>query len=1169
MQTPPQEPKTGGQKTDKDRKVPSAKPGTVKTDDSKKNHELESPAIDEKESPTAPVPTQRPKGPRTPFLRNDPLVDFRQFNEPAAQRIRRPVPTTLPLFGYNYFEPARLAIEAYRLRFQYLLGAEYLVGKPNGTNGQAVARDGQAGPINDGRNGEPNPQSDSRQSLPPVTKADLEAFARLTQAQRTDLLTRARQNKLTEEEKARYGAAISLKLQPIVQTSTEPDPSDLLSDRQKLDLLMRQRDNQLTDEERTLYRKFLYGASSPVVPASQLGTISRPGINGGFTPGGLNNGGFNAGGFNSGGLNSAGQYVGGLSAFDLAALSSGNHIEAVPGGGTTNAFHSVAGPLEMIWRNVAATAPTNYQLAAGDRITYRFSTPTRNLSEQTLEVDSTGGVTVPEVGRVIVRGQTLAQAEAALQQRMVRFYKNAQISLSLKELRTMQVTVTGESFAPGTYMVPAVATAFNMLYATGGPTEDGSLRQIEVRRKGKVAGVIDFYKFFLTGDQTASDIQLEPGDVIYIPGSTGRVMVTGEVRRPAVFEISPAESLKDTLAFAGGLKASGVNQRVQVTTVQPGNARELKTVDVSQLQTAAKVPVFDGDVVEVFSVRAELTNVVSIDGAVDLPGQFAISPGMKIADLVTSARGLLSDAYPTLAHLHRWNPDNTIALVPINLEKAIAGDVKENVVIQRWDRLTVYSRQEVTWTGQRDVTIRGAVKNAGIYYRNDNMRVRDLLMKAGGTDPAAYLERAYLLHQRPDGSFAYDTIDLKRAIAEDPAHNALIEDHDILAVYRADEARFTPERTVSILGEANAPGKYVRGEQMKLSDLVGIAGGLTAKAGTRILIAHARRVEGEDALQATYSPVNGAVSPDPVLQDGDVVTIQGRSLIDTPSVITVSGAVNLPGPIILNGPKVRLSEVIGLAGGLKPEAFPEGVMFTRSADQLATAPQRQLMDALNRLNDILNDADYQRALALSDVEKYRAITAAAKSASSIAIPGLSSPESSNVSNLALGDLGKRLNARELVSQPRMLTMDDLAPKGNVAVNVEAAMRRPGSDDDILMVNGDSIQVPVRPTTVQVVGAVMESRGVLFKEGANLQHYLDHVGGFTRDAAKDKIQVIRLGGGLMPVQKVRKFLPGDVIMVPTQPMVAPIQNRSNTVDSIFRSLTNGALIVLVAKKLLGL
>ena len=132
------------------------------------------------------------------------------------------------------------------------------------------------------------------------------------------------------------------------------------------------------------------------------------------------------------------------------------------------------------------------------------------------------------------------------------------------------------------------------------------------------------------------------------------------------------------------------------------------------------------------------------------------------------------------------------------------------------------------------------------------------------------------------------------------------------------------------------------------------------------------------------------------------------------------------------------------------------------------------------------------------------------------------------------------------------------------------MQKPGSDDDILMVDGDQITVPNRPTTVQVIGAVMESRGVLYHEGANLDYYLDHAGGFTRDAAgRDRILVIRQGGGLLPVKKVTKFLPGDVIMVPTKPMAEPIQRRTNQFDSIFRSLTNSTLIILVAKKLLGL
>ena len=142
------------------------------------------------------------------------------------------------------------------------------------------------------------------------------------------------------------------------------------------------------------------------------------------------------------------------------------------------------------------------------------------------------------------------------------------------------------------------------------------------------------------------------------------------------------------------------------------------------------------------------------------------------------------------------------------------------------------------------------------------------------------------------------------------------------------------------------------------------------------------------------------------------------------------------------------------------------------------------------------------------------------------------------------------------------------PHGNVAVDLSQAMRRTGSDDDLLMLDGDTVTVPTRPTTVTVMGAVVQSRGVVYREGAKIGYYLAEVGGFTEDAAKDRVLVIRVGGGLSPIKNVKQFKPGDIIFVPTKVLAADISQRQNTYDNIFKSLSGSAIVFFVAKKLLG-
>jgi protein involved in polysaccharide export with SLBB domain len=1155
--------------------------------------------VPQKTNPLLDTSTQRLNAPPLPMDRT-PFTDYRQSVNPELQRSARVRTDELPLFGFNYFEPARRAILARRAYFARLVsGQEQVPVSPQSTadkNQQTLKT------LYD------NPNA-------PLTQEDKDAVAALTPSQQLDLLLRQRDNKLTDAERIKYRALLNPPRQdqvnpPPGQVQLPPDESATLTPEQKIDLIKRMKADQLTPDEKVRYRKFLipqgdvtggggvgFGAAALGGNYTGITATGNQGVTTGYG-GGLGNGSqfapYGAGGVGQPGGNggaslqfptgqgyqsipgpgqpgfsgSSGQF-GGSPAFPAIAQPTVSPQDLRLGSGSMSAFSDIIDPIAQLYQNVSATVPVNYQLAGGDKVILRISSPVLAPIETPLSVDPTGAVMVPNVGRVIVLGQTLSQAESAIAARLTRIYRNATVSLAMQELRTIPVTVAGESFAPGTYQVPAVATAFNVIYATGGPSEEGTMRGIEVRRRGNIAGnhTIDFYKFLLTGDQT-TDVQLQAGDVIYIPGRQGVATVSGEVRRPARFEINIGESLKDLLRYAGGVKPSGVSQRVQVATLQPGSARLLKDVDVSALPAVAPVPVYDGDAVDVFSVRETLTNIVTVEGAVDQPGQYAITPRMTVADLVEHARGLIPEAYPTEAQLYRWNADNTLTLITVNLEKALARDPGANIPLTRWDRLSVFTREQVAWTGQREVTVRGAVQKPGVYYRSDNMRVKDLLMLAGGTVPEAYTDQAYVLHQKPDGGYSYEFVNLAAALKDDPKSNVLVGDRDVLAVYRADEARFVPVHQVSIQGEVVTPGLYARGDNMKLSDAIKIAGGLTPRAGERVLVAHARREEGAEPLAATYAPESAVVTPDPPLQDGDVVTIQGRGTYqDRPFVVNITGAVNRPGPVVLRGRKVRLSEVLKQAGGLKPEAYPEGVEFFRSPTLLTTDTQTQITGVVNKLNDILNVSERERARARADIERIKAIGKAGQANQAVALPGVTT--SAEPPNPALAQGTASIFSHELVTPARQMTADDLKPHGNVAVDLAKAMQHPGSDDDVIMQDGDTVTVPERPTTITVMGAVVQSRGVVFREGAKLDYYLSEVGGLTVDAAKDRILVVRVGGGLVPIKEVKQFKPGDIIFVPTKVVVANLGRPGVDWDSFFKSLTTSAIVFLLAKNLFGL
>ena len=850
--------------------------------------------------------------------------------------------------------------------------------------------------------------------------------------------------------------------------------------------------------------------------------------------------------------------------------------------GTANAVvGQVTDPISStLYRNVLASLPPNYQLQPGDLLTVRYSALALPPREFTRTVDLQGSIEVEGVGSISVAGRTATAAEETLRQRLSRLYRNVDVSINLRQLRTIQVTVSGAAFAPGTYTVPATATAFNVLNAAGGPTADGSLRDIRVLRNGRVAGTLDIYP--LIGATSANpsaksgDVALQAGDNIYIPARLSRIAIRGEVRQPAVYELTPAESLRDALRYAGGVKPSGVGQSVHIDTINSGTDRVIRDVDLRKTAIVAKVKVYDGDMIDVSSIRSIITNRVTIKGAVNQPNDYALTPGLTVDDLIARAGGPLYDTYLNQADLLRLNPDNTTTRLHLDIAKALDGDPAQNVPLKRFDILQLYTRQQVAYIGRRLVTVRGEVQRPGFYTQSDNMRVSDLLLDSGGPLPDAYLSRAVLLHQRGDGTYAYEYVSLRAVLAGDQSADLPVLDNDVLAIYRNGEAHFTPDHTVKILGNVVGPGLYARGDGERLSDLLKQAGAFKPGGGTRVTVAHARRPFTDHVIQVASSQIVDytaeqtiASGTDLVLQDGDVVAVQGNgNLQDHPAVVTVTGMVNRPGPIIIRQ-GMRLSDAIKEANGLRPQAFPQGAEFTRMSDALATPGQLDLAEVITRMSDMLNLSQYQRERAKANLALIQAAGSAASGSSSgaVAIPGLGGGAPANPANPNLAPLTASLAQNNLVSPGRLLTPSQLEPNGAVAVQLAQALRQPGGIDDVLLKDGDTLVVPETPTTVQVVGAVYSGRGVVYRPGQSIDYYVRQVGGFTPDAATDRIEVIHAGGGLIPADKAGALQPGDLILVPTKVLAEKISNSNGGFSSLFQSLLGGAITLKVLSSIL--
>ncbi len=822
----------------------------------------------------------------------------------------------------------------------------------------------------------------------------------------------------------------------------------------------------------------------------------------------------------------------------------------------TDAFNNIATPLTEMTRNVTATVPATYQVSGGDEVIVHYFNRAMAPVTLTETVDAHGYLQIGKLTRINVAGMTLDMASRAVQSALSHYYRNVQAAVSLKELRTISVTVGGNVMLQGTYTVPAVATVFNVLCAAGGPTLNGSLRNIEVKRGGERIPV-DLYQFMAGAAPSGgshADVTLRSGDIIFVPSYDQLVAVEGAVRNRAIYELKTGEGLETALSFAGGARATATT--AEISTLDPGNAHIVKDITLKD-HVAMPPQLYDGDVVNVLALQPYQSNKVSVEGAVNQPADYALTNGMTVRDLLAEAHYPLQEAYLGRAALYRWNPNTTSTLIPVNLAKALEGDPKANVTLQKWDRLEVYSQKDSAFVGTGKVEVRGAVQRPGTYEYADNMHVSDLFPKVGGPNPDA--EMVVVKHRNGDGTFRYENQPVADFVHGDASHDIAVLDNDVVTIYTNGQTAYIPKHEVRIRGEVNGPGIYDRGEGMKVADLLQISGGFLPDAGSKVTIVHARHLDagasaGPDRVTVNFDAQHHCAAQDNIsLQDGDEVLVQGIGTYeDKPRVVTVKGQVKEPGPIAVAKGE-RMSDVIKRVGGLLPTAFPAGAQFTRDPRQMASDQQRELARVISDLNDLYNQSAYKRELAKSDLERIKASGAAQDAGSPLG------GSAAAAASPAAAALALELSKHDLVTPPRVLKDADLTPNGNLAVDLPAALAHPGGAEDVPVQDGDSIYIPETPTTVQVLGGVVNPRGVKFKAGASLQYYIDAAGGYAPDVAKDHIVVIHPGGGLTPGAKARTLQAGDMIVVPTRVMAEKLSSGGGSFDSLFKSLLSGALV----------
>ncbi|MFD2873844.1 SLBB domain-containing protein [Mucilaginibacter ximonensis] len=480
--------------------------------------------------------------------------------------------------------------------------------------------------------------------------------------------------------------------------------------------------------------------------------------------------------------------------------------------------------------NLKIATPVNYIVGPDDKLV--INVYGNSIANWTLTVSPEGNINIPGVGVLNVAGKTIEQATTSIKSRLAAnryaIGNGTNVQVSLGDIRSISVRIQGELVRPGTYTLPSLSSAFDALYAAGGPSDIGSFRKIEIIRGNKVIRKLDLYEYLVHGDHK-DDIVLKDQDEIHVPPYTMHVELRGEVKVPAIFEPLPNEKLKDIINYAGGFTDQAYTAHIKV--IQASD-RQRRISDIFEKDFDTYTPK-RGDIYTVDRILNRFENRVVITGAVFRPGDYELQQGLTVSQLIKNAGGLKEDAFTGRGSIIRLNPDNTTQQLSFNL-RDIMNNSSADIVLQREDNVTITSLFDLH--DPYKVTIKGQVRKPGDFNYADSMKVADLILKAGGFAEGASSKRIEVSRRVFDSDPSQKGSRVAQVFSINVDSNLKFEDikfslkpFDIVSVYSLPG--YEIQKVVKVEGEVIFPGYYtIEKKNEKISDLVRRAGGLTQSA---------------------------------------------------------------------------------------------------------------------------------------------------------------------------------------------------------------------------------------------------------------------------------------------------------------------------------------------------
>lgn len=671
--------------------------------------------------------------------------------------------------------------------------------------------------------------------------------------------------------------------------------------------------------------------------------------------------------------------------------------------------------------------PAEYIVGPGDVLQVQLVGA--NKGRYSLAVGRDGRVNFPELGPIAVSGRRFDVVRDDLEARVRDQMIGTQASVSIGELRSIRVFVLGDAVVPGSYTVSGLSTITNALFFSGGVKKIGSLRNIQLKRDGRTVGTLDLYDLLLEGD-TRGDVRLLPGDVIFIPPVGVTVALSGEVRRPAIYELKNETTAEQLIRLGGGL-LPGADPGM-ATMERVNEQRQRITLDVNLAAAGRSMVLKSGDRLRVPPIRPVVEDSVVVHGHVHRPGEYQYRPGMRIADLITSLDELQPNADQHYILVRRELPKNRrIRIFSADLEKALLQpDTAANFELAARDQVFVFDQEsgrdriieplmrELQMQSRineptLEVSVAGKVKVPGRYPLEPGMRVSDLLRAGGSLDEAAYSGQAeltrYEISSNGERQAELVEIDLARALDGDPTADLALKPFDYLVI--KEVPLWASQEEVEIRGEVRYPGRYPihRGETLR--------------------------------------------------------------------------------------------SVMARAGGLTELAFSKGAIFTR--EELKERERKQMASLASRMESDL----------------------------------------AQMSLMAAQEAGRDAGQALTVGQSLLANLREAKPVGRLVIDLErASSARAGSEQDIVLKNGDRLLVPRITQEVTVIGEVQSATSHLHRANMSRDAYIDMSGGLTPRADEERVYVVRADGSVVTRAGNSWFSGGGASIESGDTIVAPLDTE---------------------------